>query len=80
MGLAYGFVKSKRSPEELQKQAQQAIAVIRENDRFTDPQKERMIALMRKQMGTMSRFRPLPGNVELVRGMMSEIKPVMDSD
>ena len=39
-----------------------------------------MIALMRQQMGAMSQFTPLPENVELVRGMMSEIKPVMDSD
>ena len=80
VGLAYGFVKSKRSPEELQHQAEQAIALIQKNDRFSDGQKERMIALMREQMGAMTRFMPLAGNVELVRGMMSEIKPVMDSD
>ena len=80
VGLAYGFVKSKRSPEELQQQAEKAIALIQKNDRFSDQQKQRMIALMREQMGAMSRFTPLAGNVELVRGMMSEIKPVMDSD
>jgi hypothetical protein len=80
VGLAYGFVKSKRSPEELRQQAEQAIALIQKNDRFSDQQKERMAALMRRQMGAMTRFMPLPANVELVRGMMSEIKPVMDSD
>jgi hypothetical protein len=80
VGLAYGFVKSKRSPEELQQQAEQAIALIRKNDRFSDQQKERMIALMRQQLGSMSRFTPLPGNAEVVGGMMDEIKPVMDSD
>jgi len=80
VGLAYGFVRSKRSPEELQQQAEQAIALIRENDRFTAQQKERMIALMRQQLGSMSRFTPLPENAEVVGGMMDEIKPVMDSD
>ena len=35
VGLAYGFAKSKRSPQELQQQAEQAIALIRKNDRFT---------------------------------------------
>jgi len=80
VGLAYGYVKSKRSPEELQQQAEQAIALIRKNDRFSDQQKERMIALMRQQLGSMSRFTPMPGNAEVVEGMMDEIKPVMDSD
>ena len=80
VGLAYGFAKSKRSPEELRQQAEQAIALIQKNDRFSDQQKEQMTALMRQQMGAMTRFMPLPGNVELVRGMMGEIKPVMDSD
>lgn len=80
VGIAYGFAKSDRSPGELQSQAEHAIGLIQQNKRFSDQQKKQMIALMRQQMGAMSNFRPLPANVELIRSMMDEIAPVMDSD
>ena len=80
VGIAYGFAKSDRSPGELQSQAEHAIGLIQQNKRFSDQQKKQMIALMRQQMGAMTNFRPLPANVELIRSMMDEIAPVMDSD
>ena len=80
VGIAYGFAKADRSPGELKSQAEQAIGLIQKNKRFSDQQKEQMIGIMRQHMGAMSRFKPLPGNVELVQTMMNDIAPVMDSN
>jgi len=77
VALAYGYAKSGKSPDEMGAQADRAIDNIRNNPNMPDEQKQQVIAMMRKQMGLMA---PPPGNVDLVKSMMDDIRPVMESD
>ena len=75
VALAYGYAKSGKSPEELTAQMDQATEKIKNNPDMPDAQKQQVIAMMRKQAGMMA---PLPGNVELAKSMLDELKPVME--
>lgn len=80
VALAYGFVKSGKTPEQLGGQAEQALAAIRDNQQLTKDQKAQMEALVRRQLGALKQYEPLPQNLKLAQDMQSEIAAVMDSD
>lgn len=79
VALAYGFAKSGKSADDLGAQANDAIAQIRNHPQMTEQQKAQMIELLERQRGVVAQFKPLPGNVTLVKSMMTEIAAVMDS-
>ncbi len=79
VALAYGFAKSGKSADDLGAQADDAIAKIRNSPQMTEQQKTQMIELLERQRGVVAQFKPLPGNIALVKSMMSEIAAVMDS-
>ena len=77
VALAYGYVKSGKTPDEMSAQAESAIEKMRNDPRVPDAQKQQMITMMREQM---ARFAPLPGNLEVAKSMMAELKPVMEME
>lgn len=79
VALAYGFVKSGRTPQQLNTQVEQALAGIRDNPRLTAEQKARMEAMVRRQISQLKRYEPLPDNIEIAKAMRAEIGAVMDS-
>lgn len=79
VALAYGFAKSGKSADDLGAQADDAIAKIRNHPQMTEQQKAQMIELLNRQRGIVTQFKPLPGNIALVKSMMAEIAAVMDS-
>ncbi len=79
VALAYGFAKSGKSADDLGAQADDAIAKIRNSPQMTEQQKAQMIELLERQRGVVAQFRPLSGNVTLVKSMLAEIAAVMDS-
>ncbi len=78
VALAYGYAKSGKKPSDVAAESERIMAGIRANPRFTPEQKQRMMAMLEKQMGTLGRFQPPPGNVALARKMLPEIAAVMD--
>ncbi len=80
VALAYGFVKSGKTPQQLGGQAEKALASIRDNSRLSDAQKKQMEELVTQQLGRLKQYEPLPGNLAIAREMQSEIAAVMDSD
>lgn len=74
--LAHGWTD--RGGGDPEGQLDQAIAQIRANDRMPAQQREALIAQLEAQRGLMAAYRPLPGNVEIVREMGGDIDAVMN--
>ncbi|HSM19433.1 MAG TPA: hypothetical protein VK844_03575 [Hyphomicrobiales bacterium] len=75
VALAHGW--RDRDGDPLQ-ELDRAIADIRANPHMPEQQRSMMIAHLEAQRGTLEAYRPLPGNVELVRRYSAEITAVMD--
>ena len=80
VALAYGYAKSGKPPPDVAAESARIKAGIRANPRFTPEQKQQMIAMLERQMGTLGRFQPPAENIALVRRMLPEIAAVMDRD
>ena len=72
---AYGYANSGKSPDEMAAQMDEATEKIKNNLKMPEAQKQQVIAMMRKQAGLLA---PLPGNVELAKSMLDELKLVME--
>ena len=77
VALAYGYAKSGKTPDELAAASESAVAKIRDNPNMPDAQKQQMITMMRQQMAQMA---PLPGNLEVAKSLIDELKPVMEME
>ena len=80
VGIAYGFVKSGKSPGELGAQADKALEEIRSNPDLNDAQKQQMEMMVKQQMGMLKHFEPSPNNLAIVRELKPRIAAVLDSD
>jgi len=80
VAIAYGFVKSGKSPGELGNQADKALEEIRKNPDLNDAQKQQMEMMVKQQMDMLKHFEPSPGNLAIVREMQPQIAAVLDSD
>ncbi len=78
--VAYGFVKSGKTPQQLGQQAEQALAAIRGNQRLTPEQKQQMEGMVRQQLGRLKRYEPLPENLAVAKDMLNQIAAVMDTE
>ena len=56
------------------------IEAIRRDPKLTEEQKDARIAELTEQLGALTSFRPLPGNVDVVRPFEARLKAVMESE
>lgn len=77
VALAYGYAKSGKDPDEIAAQMDKATEKIKNNSKMPEAQKKQVIAMMRQQAGLLA---PLPGNVEIAKSMLDELKPVMEME
>lgn len=80
VAIAYSFVKSGKTPEQLGGQAARAIEAVRNNPKLTPAQKKQMETLVARQLDKLKRLEPPAENIALAREMRSKIAAVMDSD
>lgn len=80
VAIAYGFVKSGKSPGELGDQAGKALEEIRRNPDLNDAQKQEMELMVKRQMDMLRHFEPSANNLAIVRELQPQIAVVLDSD
>jgi len=56
------------------------IEAIRKDPKLTEEQKDARIAELTEQLGALTSFRPLPGNVDVVRPFEPRLKAVLESE
>lgn len=80
VALAYGFVKSGKTPAQRGGQAEQALAAIRNNPRLSAGQKKQMEMMVSQQLSRLKQAEPSPHNIAVAKQMQAQIAAVMDSD
>lgn len=80
VAIAYGFVKSGKTPGELGNQADKALEEIRKNPDLNDAQKKQMELMVTQQMDMLKEFEPPAKNLAIVTEMKPQIAAVLDSD
>ncbi len=77
VAMSYAYVREGKSAKDLSKMVEAAIAQAERDDKLTQEQREKTVAIYRELGSKLAKLQPLPENVELVERMIGKVAPVM---
>ena len=78
--IAYGAVSSGETTASDNDSLDKEIEDIRKDPKLTEEQKDAKIAELTEQLGALDSFRPLPGNVDVVRPYAARLKALLEAE
>ena len=78
IAVAYGALADEGA--DASQDVDKEIEAIRKDPKLTEEQKDARIAELTEQLGALTSFRPLPGNVDVVRPFEPRLKAVLESE